>query len=119
MKNTLVIGASTNPDRYSYKAIKSLRNYGYSVVAFGLRKGNVGDTEIATEWNPNWEIDTVTIYVNPTLQVAFYAAIIALKPKRVLFNPGTENPEFVALLAANSIAFENACTLVLLSIDEY
>ncbi len=119
MKKTLVIGASTNPDRYSFKAIHSLRNYGYSVVAFGLRNGSVGDTEIATEWNPKWEIVTVTMYVNPKLQVAFYTEIIALKPRRIVFNPGTENSEFVALLAANSIAFENACTLVLLSIGEY
>jgi predicted CoA-binding protein len=119
MKNTLVIGASTNPDRYSFKAIQSLRNHGHSVVAFGLRNGSVGDTEIVTQWNPNWEIDTVTIYINPKLQVALYTAIVALKPRRVIFNPGTENPAFGALLAENSIAFENACTLVLLSIGEY
>ena len=119
MKNTLVIGASTNPDRYSYKAIQSLRNYGHSVVAFGLRKGNVSDTEIATEWNPNWEIDTVTIYINPKLQVAFYAAIIALKPRRVLFNPGTENPTFIAQLQAAGIYTEIACTLVLLSTGQF
>ena len=119
MKKTLVIGASTNPDRYSFKAIHSLRNYGYSVVAFGLRNGSVGDTEIATEWNPKWEIVTVTMYVNPKLQVAFYTEIIALKPRRIVFNPGTENNDFENLLLKNNIEAIEACTLVMLTTNQY
>ena len=119
MKPTLVIGASTKPERYSYKAINQLREKGHAVYAFALRHGKVADLEFETEWNENWQVDTVTLYVNPILQQSFYDKIISLKPKRVIFNPGTENPELVSLLIENNIAFENACTLVLLSIDQY
>jgi uncharacterized protein len=118
-KTTLVIGASTNIERYSYKAIISLTYHKYSVIAFGLRKGEVNDIEIETVWNPKWEVDTVTLYINPSLQKEYYDKIIDLKPKRVIFNPGTENYEFQQLLSHKGIEFENACTLVLLSIGDY
>lgn len=119
MKTTLVIGASTNPDRYAYKAIHMLRENGHPVVAFGVKSGQVDGVTIETEWNPNWEVDTVTLYLNPVRQQPFYDKIIALKPKRVIFNPGTENPEFGSMLQQQGIFPEEACTLVLLSIDHY
>ena len=119
MKSTLVIGASVKPERYSYKAIHQLREKGHPVYAFALRQGNVADVEFETEWNENWQVDSVTLYINSHLQKSFYDKIISLKPKRVIFNPGTENPELQRLLIKNNIAFENACTLVLLSIDQY
>lgn len=118
-KPTLIIGASLKPERYSYKALRQLRAYGHPVVAFGLRAGTVDDVEIETVWNPKWEVDTVTMYVNPDLQEDLYGKILALHPKRVLFNPGTENPEFVKMLTENGIAHEYACTLVLLSVGHY
>jgi uncharacterized protein len=119
MKKTLVVGASLNPDRYSFKAINALRLAGHPVVAFGLKEGIVADVNIQKEWQFTADIDTVTMYVNPQRQIELYDKIIALNPKRVIFNPGTENSEFEALLSTNKIETEQACTLVLLSIDQY
>lgn len=118
-KSTLVIGASTNPDRYSYQAISRLRNYGHPVIAFGQRSGKVADVEIQTSWDPSWKIDTVTLYLNPARQDEYYGKILDLKPNRVIFNPGTENPAFVSLLKEAGIETEYACTLVMLSVGNY
>ncbi|MEX0995782.1 MAG: CoA-binding protein [Flavobacteriaceae bacterium] len=118
-KKTLVIGASTNPSRYSYLAISRLVENNHSVVAIGLKKGTVYGVEILTD-KPHFEaIDTVTLYVNPKNQEEYYQYIIDLKPKRVIFNPGTENPEFYNLLKENDIEVEVACTLVLLGTNQY
>jgi len=119
MKTTLVLGASTDPHRYSNIAILKLRRYEHPVIAFGLDKGFIGDVEIVHTWNPDWKVDTVNLYLNPRNQKPFYEQIIALKPKRVFFNPGAENSEFKALLRENKIEYTEACTLVLLSLDEY
>ncbi|MFT5970265.1 MAG: putative CoA-binding protein [Flavobacteriales bacterium] len=119
MKPTLVIGASTNPERYSYKAILKLRMFKHDVFAYGLRNGNVADVSINKEWPKNVKVDTVTMYINPSRQEAYYQRIIDLKPSRVIFNPGAENGEFAAKLIENGISYDNACTLVLLSIDSY
>lgn len=120
MKNeTLVIGASTNPNRYSNIAIKRLRGKDLKVRALGLRKGEVLDVIIDGEKLPYKDIDTVTLYLNPKRQVEYYNYIISLKPRRVIFNPGTENMEFVRLLKEHNIESEIACTLVLLSTNQY
>ena len=116
---TLVMGASLKEVRYSNKAIKKLRAFDHPVKAFGLRKGKVLDVEIDTELVNYEDIHTVTLYLNPKRQQEFYDYIIALKPQRVLFNTGTENPEFYELLKTNKIDFEEACTLVLLSTSQY
>ena len=122
MKNefkTLVIGASLKEDRYSNKAIVSLRNHNIETVAIGLRKGFVIDVEIVKEKEDFKNIHTVTLYLNPRRQEDYYKYILDLKPKRVIFNPGTENHVFQELLSSNDIEFEIACTLVLLSIGNY
>ncbi len=119
MKTTLVIGASTNPDRYSYKAIQALVKSGIEVKALGLRAGNVEGIEFDTEKKKYDEIHTITLYVGPKNQPEYYDYIISLNPKRVIFNPGTENSEFQQMLKAKGIEFEEACTLVLLSIKQY
>lgn len=119
MLNTLVIGASLNPERYSYKAIEMLRLHEHDVIAFGPKTGIVSGVSIENEWNCLWQVDTVTLYLNPQRQEAFYEKIIALQPRRVIFNPGTENDLFISQLQANGIHTENACTLVLLSIGNY
>lgn len=119
MKKTLVIGASLNPERYSFKALKALRMAGHPVVAFGLKEGLIADVNVQKEWQFSSDIDTVTIYMNPQRQVEMYDKIIDLHPKRVIFNPGTENAEFETLLVTNKIETEQACTLVLLSINQY
>lgn len=118
-KKTLVIGASLKSDRYSNIAINKLRRYNHDVNAFGLKSGVVDDVTIDTELMPYKDIDTVTLYLNPKRQDFYYDYIIGLNPKRVIFNPGTENPEFYNLLKQNNIEFEVACTLVLLSTGQY
>lgn len=119
-KNTaLVIGASMKEDRYSNKAIRKLRDYGKVVSAIGLREGKVEDVDITTEKKPFKDIDTVTLYLNPKRQPDYYDYIVSLKPRRVIFNPGTENDEFYSILKENGIEIEVACTLVLLSTDQY
>jgi len=118
-KKTLVLGASLKPIRYSNIAVNKLRNYAHEVVAFGLREGIIADVNIDTELKLYKDLDTVTLYLNPVRQKEYYDYIISLKPKRVIFNPGTENPELYDLLKANGIDFEIACTLVLLSTNQY
>lgn len=118
-KRTLVLGASENPDRYSNKAIKKLVANSIDVVAIGLRKGVVAGVTIETESIPFENIHTVTLYLSAENQVQYYNYILSLKPKRVLFNPGTDNDELEDLLTENGIHFELACTLVLLSIQQY
>ncbi|WP_298778219.1 CoA-binding protein [uncultured Polaribacter sp.] len=120
MKNvTLVIGASLNSNRYSNIAIKSLIDKELDTVAIGLRKGKVGNVFIDDEKMPYKNIDTVTLYLNPKRQIEYYNYIISLKPRRVIFNPGTENLEFIKLLQEKNIIAEIACTLVLLSTNQY
>lgn len=116
---TLVIGASTNPERYSFRAINSLLNHNHSVVAIGQKIGEVSGVKIQTKQIPLKNIDTVTLYVNPKNQRDYYNYILQLQPKRVIFNPGTENPEFYQLLKSNNIQVEVACTLVLLATNQY
>lgn len=117
-KKTLVIGASENPERYSNKAIRALRKHQHEVLALAKRGGQVDDVIIRTEF-PDEEVHTVTLYVGPQRQPEYYSKILALKPQRVIFNPGTENAEFARQLQENGILAEEACTLVLLSIGNY
>jgi len=118
-KKTLVIGASLKPQRYSNIAINKLMNYNYEVVAFGLREGTVSGIEIDTDLMSYKNVHTVTLYLNPKRQKAIYEYVISLKPERVIFNPGTENPEFQNILKQNNIFYEEACTLVLLGTNQY
>jgi hypothetical protein len=118
-KKTLVLGASTRPERYAFMAVDSLVTKGHAVVAIGQTQGEVSGVKIQTKQIPLKNIDTVTLYLNPARQREYYNYIIGLKPKRVIFNPGTENPEFYQLLKANSIKTEVACTLVLLSTNQF
>lgn len=118
-KKTLVMGASLKPERYSNIAINRLRNNKHEVRAFGLKCGTVSGVEIETELISYKDIDTITLYLNPKRQESYYDYIIGLQPNRVIFNPGTENPEFYNLLKQNDIEFEAACTLVLLGTGQY
>lgn len=118
-KKTLVLGASVKADRYAYLAITKLVEKGYSVLAIGKNTGEVAGVKIQAKAIPLKNIDTVTMYLNPAHQRDYYNYIVKAKPKRVIFNPGTENPEFYQLLELNNIKVEIACTLVLLSIDQY
>lgn len=118
-KKTLVVGASLKAVRYSNMAIQKLTNYNHETVAFGLREGDINGVTIDTDLKAYTNIDTVTLYLNPERQKEYYDYIISLNPKRVIFNPGTENPEFYTLLKSKGIDVEIACTLVLLSTNQY
>jgi predicted CoA-binding protein len=118
-KKTVVIGATSKPEKYAYKAITMLVEKGYSVLAIGQNAGEVAGIKIQTKAIPLKNIDTITLYLNPTRQRDYYNYIVESKPKRVIFNPGTENPEFYQLLELNAIQVEVACTLVLLATNQY
>ncbi|MAP54742.1 CoA-binding protein [Altibacter sp.] len=119
MKHTLVLGASLNPSRYSNLAIHRLVSHGHTVKAVGLKEGEVAGVSITTQKEAFEGIDTVTLYLNPKRQEEYYNYILSLAPKRVIFNPGTENQEFYTLLRRNGIEVEVACTLVLLGTNQY
>ena len=115
VKKTLVIGASLKTDRYSNIAIKKLVKHDYNVEAIGNKNGKVDNVVITNKLINFDDIHTVTLYLNKSKQQEYYEYIISLNPKRVIFNPGTENEEFRKILNNNSIKHLNACTLVLLS----
>ncbi len=118
-KKTLILGASLKPDRYANIAIRRLVAHKIEVVAVGNVTGEVAGVTIE-KGLPNFEsINTVSIYLRPSRQSMYYDYIISLKPKRVIFNPGTENTEFITLLNAQNIETEIACTLVMISTNQY
>lgn len=119
MRTTLVFGASLKPNRYSHIAIERLRGKGEKTLAFGLKPGWVNDVQVTTNLSEMSKINIVTLYLNSEIQKEYYSSIIDLKPDKVIFNPGTENPEFYALLEKNEIKVEVACTLVLLATGQY
>ena len=118
-KKTLVLGASANPSRYSYLAIKSLRFKGHPVEAIGLKDAVVEGVQIHKEKQAFEDIDTVTLYLSAERQKEYYGYILSLKPKRIIFNPGAENDELYDLAQANQIYPQEACTLVMLSTGQY
>ena len=116
---TLVLGASTNIERYSNIAIKKLLVNKIEVKAIGLKAGVIEDVVIGKDLIRFKKIHTVTLYINKSRQKEYYDYIISLKPKRVIFNPGTENPDFYRILKSNHISYFEACTLVLLSTNQH
>ncbi len=119
-KKTLVIGASTNPARYSNLAIHTLRKHGNEVVALAKRAGKVADVELATRFPlPQENIHTVTLYVGPQNQPEYVDPILLLNPERVIFNPGAENVAFARKLQEKGIEAIEACTLVMLNTGQF
>jgi uncharacterized protein len=118
-KKTLVIGATENRDRYANRATRSLLQRGHPVELLGLRAGEIDGHPIKTGQPNLADIDTVTMYVGPRNQTGFYEYIRQLKPRRVIFNPGAENPDFARQLRSDGIEPVNACTLVMLSVGNY
>ncbi len=118
-KTTLVLGASINPERYSNMAIKRLRKFGHTVFAVGLKSGRVGDVEIQTALPELPHVNTLTLYLSPKNQVQYYDYILSLKPERIIFNPGAENDELARLADKYKIENIEACTLVMLSTNQY
>ncbi|MCP4977736.1 MAG: CoA-binding protein [Maribacter sp.] len=119
MKDTLVFGASVKPNRYSNIAIKRLVEKGIATKAYGLQVGVIHGVQISTNLDNIQNIHTITLYLNPKRQKFSYNDIINLQPERVIFNPGTENPEFYGILEENGVDVVKACTLVLLATNQY
>lgn len=119
MKRTLVLGATPNPERYAYLAVKRLRSHGHETIPVGIRSGEIDGLAIQQGTPAQEGIDTVTLYIGPQRQPAYYDYILGLHPKRIIFNPGTENPELEQLAEAQGIETVEACTLVMLSIGAY
>lgn len=116
---TLVLGASPDPSRYSYLATLRLTEAGHPVIPVGRRPGTIGGLPIQTGKPELKDIDTVTLYLNPEHQREWYDYLIRLGPRRIIFNPGTENPDFERIAHDSDIQTENACTLVLISTGQY
>jgi uncharacterized protein len=119
MKKTLVLGATPNPERYAYMATQRLKNAGHEVLPVGRKKGTIEGIAIENETPQYNDLDTVTLYLNPDNQKPYYDYILSLHPKRIIFNPGTENWELVRLAKEQGIETEIACTLVMLSVGNY
>ena len=118
-KKTVVLGASDNPARYSYLALKKLRAYHHPVIAIGKKKGKVGNVTIETDHIPVDAVDTVTLYLNPQNQREYYDYLMEIKPNRIIFNPGTENDSLIKMAKENGIEPVLGCTLVMLSTGMY
>lgn len=118
-KKTLVLGASDNPSRYSYLAMNRLKAHDHPVVAVGRKESEVAGITISKSPVEEKDVDTVTLYLNPTHQKEYYNYILGLKPKRIIFNPGTENPELMKLAREQGIEPVVACTLVMLATGQY
>ena len=118
-KKTVVLGASENPLRYSFQAVRQLEKHHHPVQAIGIREGKIGEVKIETGQPPLREVDTVTLYLNAGNQRKYYDYILSIHPRRLIFNPGAENAELFRLAAENGIVPVEACTLVLLSTGQY
>ena len=118
-KATLIIGASTNEERYSYKAFYKLKESNHRVYALGFREGMLSDTQIYIDHQDFTDVDTVTLYLGAARQEPYFEYLVKLNPRRVIFNPGTENEEFENRLKEAGIQTEQACTLVLLVTNQY
>ncbi len=119
MKKTIVLGASTNTSRYSYKAVSNLLDNGYETIPVGIKKGEIRGVKIINNLPVLDDIDTITMYINPQRQKEYYDFILKTNPKRIILNPGTENDELAKLARSQNIEVVENCTLVLLSIGAY
>ena len=118
-KKTLVIGASPNPDRYAYHAVERLRSAGHEVIPLGIKKGEIAGISIEQGFPTIDDLHTITLYINPHLQEGYYDYVLKAQPKRLIFNPGTENPTFAEKARREGIEVVIACTLVMLSIGAF
>ncbi|MEJ5266637.1 MAG: CoA-binding protein [Bacteroidales bacterium] len=115
----VVLGASPNPRRYSYKATELLGANGYNVYPVGIRSGKIGEYEIIHEFPENQEIHTITMYLSPENQEQYYEKIYKNLPRKVIFNPGTYNPEFQQKLNQKGVITVNDCTLIMVNQGRY
>ena len=118
-KKTLILGATPDASRYAYLAANRLASHGHGIVKVGIKTGEVAGVPIEKPEEIHSDIDTITLYVGPQNQPPLYDYILATQPKRIIFNPGTENAELRRMANEKGIETEYACTLVMLSIGEY
>lgn len=118
-KKTVILGASPNPSRYAYLATSRMHKRGIEVIPIGVKTGEIEGIKIQHGTPSLSDIHTVSLYINPSLQKAYYDYILGLNPKRIIFNPGTENIELLQLAKKSNIETMIACTLVLLSTESY
>jgi len=118
-KKTLVLGASTNPTRYSNIAAKRLAQHQHETVLLGRSEGKIVAQNIVTGFPPLTDIHTVTMYLSAKNQRNYYDYLLQLAPQRIIFNPGSENPELMQIAKNQGIEVEAACTLVMLSVGNY
>ena len=116
--NTLVVGATPNPTRYAFMATHRLLEHGFPVILFGIKKGEIAGLPIQNQW-PDEPIDTITLYIGKRWQESYYDQILGSKARRIIFNPGTENPELMEKAESAGIECLEACTLVLLQMNSY
>ena len=119
MKQTLVIGASPNPVRFSHKMVKSLIRHDFSVIPLGIRKGEIAGIDILTERTEIEDIHTISLYIGASRQADYYEYILKLKPERIIFNPGTYNAELIEIAEKNDIECVVDCALIMLSNGNY
>lgn len=116
---TLILGATPNPERFAYLAANKLVNHGHSIVNVGIKQGELAGEQILNGMPDLEDIDTVTLYIGAKRQPAYYDWLLSLKPRRIIFNPGTENPELSKLAREQGIETLPACTLVMLGSGQY
>jgi uncharacterized protein len=119
VKKTLVLGATTNPERYAHIAVRKLKQYGHEVVPVGIHEGEIDGIAIQQGTPELLDVHTVTLYIGEARQPAYYEYIFSLNPKRIIFNPGAENRELKRMAEARGIETVEGCTLVMLSIGVY
>jgi len=115
MKKVMVLGASPNKRRFSHLCVKSLLRHGYDVLPLGKKSGVIDKVDIITQKTHISGLDTVTLYLNSENQKEYYDYILGLKPNRIIFNPGAENPELKKIAEDNDINAVEQCTLVMLN----
>jgi len=120
-KLTLIVGATDNPERYAYRAADLMLAKGVPFIPIGIKKGRVFGKEIVDlrEKRDLTEIHTVTLYLGAQNQADWVDYLIGLGPKRIIFNPGTENPAFFSKAKELGIEALEACTLVMLTTGQF
>jgi predicted CoA-binding protein len=121
LKKTVIIGATTNPGRYAYLAARMLKEYNHEIVPVGIKDGAVFGEEILNIFQRPAvkDVHTVTLYIGPQRQPEHVDYILSLQPKRIIFNPGTENEEFIRRAKEQGVETLEACTLVMLRSLQY
>jgi predicted CoA-binding protein len=120
-KKTVIVGATPNTARYAHMAAGRLVSSGHEIVPLGIRRGSMFGKEILDiRSRPAiHDVDTITLYIGPQRQEEWYDYLLSLKPKRIIFNPGTENDELIRKASSEGIETVEGCTLVMLRSDQY